>query len=255
MVAADSSDHALLSVVVPVYNEAENILPLLEQLQASIQDPHEVVIVYDFDGDTTLPPARRFAESYESLRLVKNEIGPGVLNALRTGLSEAGGDAVIVTMADLSDDVTQIPLMADLIRQGHGVVAASRYMRGGAQIGGPRVKGVLSRIAGLSLNLLTGIGTHDATNNFKAYSAELLKDVEIESGSGFELGLELTVKAYLSGLPITQIPTTWRDRTAGESRFRVIKWMPGYLRWYLGCIAGSWSGQARRARRARTTAR
>lgn len=243
----DSSE--LVSLVVPVYNEAENILPLLDAVKDHVSSEHETLLVYDFEEDTTLPPARQFGENYEQLRLVANTIGPGVLNALKTGLNEARGDVVVVTMADLSDDVTQIDEMADHIRDGAGVVAASRYMAGGQQIGGPPVKTMLSRLAGLSLYWLTGIGTHDATNNFKAYSRDLLDSVSIESGSGFELGLELTVKSYLTGHTIDEIPSTWRDRTAGESRFKVLKWMPGYLRWYLKAILGSWTGQARRARK------
>jgi glycosyltransferase involved in cell wall biosynthesis len=246
------SDPGLISLVVPVYNEADNILPLLEALMAGVASNHETLLVYDFDDDTTLPPARESGERYDALRLVKNNIGPGVLNALKTGLGEAKGDVVIVTMADLSDDVSQIDEMASRVRSGDGVVAASRYVRGGRQVGGPFVKSTLSRLAGLSLRWLTGIETHDATNNYKAYNHELLQSHSIESDSGFELGLELTVKAYLSGFPISEIPTTWRDRTAGESRFRVLKWMPGYLRWYIRALVGSWTGRARRARRARS---
>jgi len=244
----------LLSLVIPVYNEADNILVLLEALSGEVKTRHETLLVYDFDEDTTLPPAKEFGRRYPSLRFVKNEIGPGALNALRSGLASARGDAVVVTMADLSDDVTQIDEMGERTRKGAAVVAGSRYMRGGKQVGGPPVKRTLSRLAGLSLYWLTGIGTHDATNNFKAYGGNLLDSVEIESGSGFELGLELTVKAYLLGLPIEEIPTTWRDRTAGESRFKVLKWMPGYLRWYFQAIVGSWTGRARRARRSHRTA-
>jgi len=250
--ASDSgSSGELVSIVVPVYNEAENIVPLLETVSSEAPSSHETLLVYDFDEDTTLPPARAFSSQYPALRLVKNAHGPGVLNALKTGLDEARGDVVAVVMADLSDDVSQISEMAALIRGGAGLVAASRYMREGKQIGGPPVKRTLSRLAGLSLRWLTLIGTHDATNNFKAYSRELVDEIEVESGSGFELGLEMATKAQLGGYLIDEIPTTWRDRTAGESRFQVLKWMPGYLRWYLLCIAGTWTGQRRRAIRDR----
>lgn len=241
----------LVSLVIPVYNEADNILPLLEALRSNVASPHETLLVYDFDEDTTLPPAREFAKEYPSLRLVRNDIGRGVLNALRAGLAESKGDVVVVTMADLSDDVTQIDEMAVRIAGGAGLVAGSRYMRGGQQIGGPIVKRTLSRLAGLSLRWLTRIGTHDSTNNFKAYSRALIDEVEIESASGFELGLEMATKAHLGGFDIVEIPTTWRDRTAGESRFQVLKWMPGYLRWYFTCILGTWTGRRRRARSAR----
>lgn len=249
------TDPQLASLVIPVYNEAENILPLLRALKEDVESDHETLLVYDFEEDTTLPPARDFATSYPQLRLIRNDIGPGALNALRSGLREAHGDTVVVTMADLSDDVSQIDEMIAEARAGAAVVAAARYQRGGRQIGGPPVKRALSRMAGLSLWFLTGIGTHDATNNFKAYRRSFLREVEIESQSGFELGLELTVKAYLGGHDISEMPTTWQDRTAGESRFKVIQWMPGYLRWYLKGLIGSWSGEARRSRRARERAR
>lgn len=241
----------LVSLVVPVYNEADNIIPLLETVSTTVKSAHETLIVYDFDEDTTLPPARAFAEGYPELRLVRNDIGRGVLNALRAGLASARGDVVLVTMADLSDDLGQVDQMAKLIRKGTDLVAGSRYVKGGQQLGGPAVKSFLSRAAGLSLRLLTRIGTHDATNNFKAYSRYLIDEVTIESGSGFELGLEMATKAHLGGFDISEIPTTWRDRTAGESRFQVVKWLPGYLRWYFLCIWGTWTGQARRARRRR----
>lgn len=251
MGVADKQPAQLVSLVVPVYNEADNIIPLLEAVSTTIASAHETLIVYDFDEDTTLPPARAFAEGYPQLRLVRNDIGRGALNALKSGLASARGDVVLVTMADLSDDISQVDEMAELIRDGSGLVAGSRYMKGGQQLGGPAIKSFLSRAAGLSLRLLTRIGTHDATNNFKAYSRALVDEVKIESGSGFELGLEMATKAHLNGFQISEIPTTWRDRTAGESRFQVVKWLPGYLRWYFMCIWGTWTGQARRARRQR----
>lgn len=246
-----TTDPALVSVVVPVYNEADNIVPLLKQLRAHIPLSHETLLVYDFDEDSTLPAARAFQAEYSAIRLVRNNLGRGVLNALKTGVAQAHGDVVVVTMADLSDDVSQIVVMADKVRAGATVVAGSRYMRGGKQVGGPKIKSGLSRIAGLSLHWITGIGTHDSTNNFKAYDRDFLQSIRIESRSGFELALELTSKAHLSGHTIEEIPTVWRDRTSGASQFKVLQWMPGYLRWYMKCVFGSLTGQRRRARRGR----
>ena len=137
--------------------------------------------------------------------------------------------------------------MYRLYKQGYGVVAATRYSKGGQQQGGPLVKGLLSRTAGLSLRLLTGLATSDPTNNFKLYTTELLRQVEIESKGGFEVALELTVKAHALGYEIAEIPTTWRDRTHGKSNFNLLKWLPHYLRWYLYGVAHS---PARRGSRA-----
>jgi hypothetical protein len=106
-------------------------------------------------------------------------------------------------------------------------------MCGGRIEGGPWLKKTLSRFAGVSLYYLRGLDTHDATNAFKLYDKNMLRSIVIESQNGFELNLELTVKAFLKGYRIVEIPVTWRDRMAGESHFRLWKWLPSYLRWYL----------------------
>ena len=105
-------------------------------------------------------------------------------------------------------------------------------MHGGRQIGGPMVKRLLSRLAGLSLYYLRGVPTHDITNNFKLYDSGVLKNITIESKMGFSIAMEITVKAFLMRKKITEVPTTWRDRTEGEARFKLLKWLPQYLHWY-----------------------
>lgn len=105
-------------------------------------------------------------------------------------------------------------------------------MPGGGIKGGPLLKKTLSRVAGVSLHYMRGVPTHDATNAFKIYDAKMLHAMRIESQLGFELNLELTVKAFLEGRRIAELPSVWTDRTAGESRFRLWKWLPHYLRWY-----------------------
>ena len=90
----------------------------------------------------------------------------------------------------------------------------------------------MSRVAGLTLHWFAGVATHDPTNNFKIYRRQFIDSVRIESSAGFELALELTVKATLAGRPVAELPTTWRDRTAGQSNFKLRAWLPHYLRWY-----------------------
>jgi len=225
----------MLSLACPVYNEAENIGGLLDAVAVSVRVPHEVVVIYDFEEDNTLPVVRaRMEESPFPIRLVRNKYGRGAVNAVKTGL-EACSDrvAVVVVMADLSDDLNDVNEMYRLIAEDeYDVVCGSRYMRGGHQIGGPPLKTLMSRTAGLSLHLLTGIPTHDATNNFKMYRGAFVAATTIESQAGFEIGLEMVAKAYVGGYRIGEIPTTWRDRVAGTSRFKIRKWLPHYLRWY-----------------------
>jgi hypothetical protein len=109
-------------------------------------------------------------------------------------------------------------------------------MRGGRQIGGPALKSMLSRFAGVSLHHLAGIPTHDATNSFRAYRRAIFDEIEIESRGGFELALEVTGKAFVMGRRVTEVPSTWRDRVAGESRFKLMAWLPSYLHWYFYVI-------------------
>lgn len=223
---------AEVSLVIPVYNEGENVPYLFEGIAEHIGADPEILICYDFDEDNTLPAVREFESRFPNTRLVKNTYGRGPLGAIKSGFDAASKPAVIVMMADLSDDLKCVTRMVELSREGYHLVAASRYMRGGKQIGGPLLKRTLSRLAGVSLHYLAGVPTHDSTNSFKLYTKELLNSVKIESTGGFELGLELTVKAHLRGMRIAEVPSTWLDRTAGESRFRLWKWLPSYLRWY-----------------------
>ena len=228
-----------LSVVVPVYNEGENVVPTLRGIvERTHMRPLEVLVVHDFDEDSTVPVVKRLQPELPELRLHRNTIGRGVLNAIKSGLGVASAPYVLVTMGDGSDDPNDIDAMYEVARSGADVVAGSRYVRGGKQLGGPLLKRTMSRTAGLSLHWLGGLPVHDATSNFRLYSKRLLDEVTIESTGGFELGIELTVKAHLMGLRVAEVPTTWRDRTAGQSRFKLWKWLPRYLYWYRRGLAG-----------------
>ena len=228
----------LLSIVVPVYNEA-SIGRLLDRIVEHVHVPYEILIVYDFDEDTTLPALRAYEGPKLDLRLVKNR-QRGALRAIETGLLESRGRASVVMMADLSDDLSIVDEMYRLIEEeGCALVCGSRYMKGGRQIGGPFIKGQLSRAVGKSLHLLTSIPTHDITNSFKMYSREVIERFPIESNGGFELGMELATKTFLAGMRIAEIPSTWTDRTEGTSRFKLVRWAPKYLRWYFHLLQGS----------------
>jgi glycosyltransferase involved in cell wall biosynthesis len=222
----------LLSLVVPVYNEADNIVPFLRDLEKCIEEPHEVLIVYDLPEDSTLPAIAAIEPAWPQVRLIHNTLGRGVLNALKAGFQASRGDVILVMMADRSDEPRDVAAMARLIREGADVVAGSRYVRGGRQEGGPRLKRLLSRLAGISLHYLARLPIRDATNNFRAYSRRVIEQIPIEGEASFVLALELTLKAHWRGWRIAEVPTVWRDRTAGQSRFRLWAWLPHYLKWY-----------------------
>lgn len=228
-----------MSVVIPAYQEGDHVQAPLLRILESVTLPHEVLVVVDFAGDSTVPAVEALQGEHPTLRWVENSYGRGPANAIRYGIDAAAAPVVVVTMADGSDDPRQIDELTRLVERGVVVAAASRYMAGGQQVGGPFVKGMLSQMAGRSLHLLTRVGTHDATNSFKAYSTQFVREVGIESRNGFEIGLELTAKARRLGRPVAEIPTIWLDRTNGQSNFTVRSAIPHYWRWYRYAFGGT----------------
>jgi hypothetical protein len=148
-------------------------------------------------------------------------------------------------MADSSDDLSEVDAMFEKTVQGSDIICGSRYMKGGNQTGSPRFKEFLSRTAGKSLCWITGIPTHDPTNSFKMYRKSVLQDIITESNGGFEIGMEIVVKAFLNGHKTGGVPSIWRDITAGTSRFRLFKWLPKYMRWYSYAITGQLKNRIR----------
>lgn len=221
-----------ISVVIPAYNEGEAIIPVLDRILDAVQSECEIFVVVDFEEDTTVPVLRAYSEREPRLKSVVSTYGRGPANAIRYGIDQVTNPVVVVTMADGSDDPRQIDDLARLVERGVVVAAASRYIASGQQVGGPLFKGMLSRTAGTSLGVLARVGTRDATNSFKAYSTDFLREVGIDSRSGFEIGLELTAKARRLRRPVAEVPTIWLDRTTGESNFHLADWIPRYLRWY-----------------------
>ena len=123
----------------------------LEGIEAAVPIPHEILIVHDSDEDDTLAALEPLRRSIPGLRTERNAYGRGALGAIRTGLQAASAEAVIVTMADLSDDPADMMPMYAKFRDGYDIVVGSRYMPGGAQVGGPALKSRLSRWAGRSV--------------------------------------------------------------------------------------------------------
>jgi len=224
-----------LSIIVPVYNEAGNIKKLIEKIRKEVKIPHQLIIVYDFDEDNTVSVVKKLGKKYKNIRLIKNKKGScrGVVNAIKTGFDFVKNGAVVVTMADLADNPKTINTMYRKLQQGYDLICGSRYSRGGKKIGGAFIKSFLSKLSGLLTPMLLGIPTKDITNAFKMYKKEVLNSINIESEGGFEISMEIAIKAHAKGFKITEVPTVWKDRTAGESRFKLLAWMPRYIYWYV----------------------
>ena len=140
-------------------------------------------------------------------------------------------------MADNCDQPETIDEMFKKAEEGFDVICGSRYMRGGKKMGGPFLQTFFSRFVGLSLRLISGIPTYDVSNAFKMYRKEVLNVIAVAE-DGFAMSMELTVKAYLNGFKVCEVPTIWRERTAGQSNFRIFKVASSYIRIYMLSITG-----------------
>ena len=221
-----------VSIVVTAYNEGEAIIACLDRLFDAVTLPCEILVVFDSPDDTTAAWVEKYQRSDPRVIPVLNTYGRGPARAIRYGFDHVTADVTVITMADGCDDPMQIDSLVRLVERGVVIAAASRYMRGGSQIGGPPFKRTLSRLAGISLYHLARVGTHDATNSFKAYSTNFVRSVGIASDAGFEVGIELVAKARRHRKPVAEIPTIWLDRVVGSSNFKLANWISKYLQWY-----------------------
>jgi dolichol-phosphate mannosyltransferase len=229
------SDALELSVVIPVYNEGLNIERTLETLRWNVPVPHEIIIVYDHDTDNTLPVIRPLLGSYNQVRVIKNSIAPGPSGALRTGFRHARAPRILVAMADLCDDFTQIKHLVSLVPKEADIACPSRYCRGGEQQLEPSLKVWAPKFAGRLMKWLTGIPTYDPTNSFKLYSTDLLNSIHLTSTVSFSVTLEIVAKAHCLGFRIVEIPTVWSDRQHGKSNFNLTRSIVAYFPWL--CVA------------------
>ena len=224
------------SIVIPALNEGRNLIKTLDSLEKLQELNLEVIVVVDSSNDSTITTVENHSNLSMPLEVKIQSYGPGPANAIRYGIDSSSAECVVVMMADGSDDPRNIPELVSLVQRGVTIACASRYMHGGQQIGGPRFKKLLSKSAGRFLYSLAGVGTHDPTNSFKAYSKKFIEEVGIESRAGFEIGIELVAKAHRNCEPIAELPTIWLDRTQGNSNFKLRKWIPKYLIWFFYCF-------------------
>ncbi len=220
-----------LSVIIPVHNEAANIEKTLEAIRKNIPVPHEIIVVYDSERDSTLPVLRRLGRQNKNLHYRKNTVQSGPSGALRTGFMLAKAPLVLVTMADLCDDLTQVPKLLSLAKKAD-IICPSRYTKNGRQELRPSPKVWIPRIAGFLLHLLTGLPTYDPTNSYKLYRKKVLDSMQLTSTVSFSVTLEIVAKAHLLGYQICEIPTIWRDRQHGKTNFNLSRSIVPYLKWF-----------------------
>jgi dolichol-phosphate mannosyltransferase len=230
-----------LDIVIPVYNEGANIVRTLAVLSKSVTTPFRVLICYDFEEDDTLTAIRGHPEEFAgvSLEFVRNR-GRGVHSAIMSGFDQSSAPFVLMYPADDDYNAGLLDRMIEEGRKGADIVCASRFMPGGTMTGCPWLKALLVRTASFSLYHLARLPSHDCSNGFRLFSRRVVERIPVESDAGFCFSIELLVKCHRLGWPVAEVPAAWHERRAGTSRFRVLTWLPAYLRWYRYGFATTW---------------
>ncbi len=232
-------DPYFLNIIVPAYNEEQNIsetIRTIREIQDRVKIPHKLIVVNDNSTDRTREIVQKLQERAENIVLVNRRGNHGLGRCLNRAYEEVSGGVIVAVMADLADDVNTIPVMLEKLKEGYDLVSASRYIPGGSGEHQDRIKHFLSRLLGKTLKILIGLPTNDATNAYKMYRADILPKVGILKSDNFTTGLELTVKAYIGGFRIAEVPTVWKDRAKGKSHFKVLKVAPEYIKWLIWAI-------------------
>jgi dolichol-phosphate mannosyltransferase len=222
-----------LDIVIPVYNEGENIVGVLRGLSREVKTPARVLICYDRPDDDTLPAVRANPDAHLNIpvEFVRNP-SRGAHAAIMAGFAASTAPLVLVFPADDDFNPGILDRMVEQARQGCDIVCASRFMPGGTMQGCPWLKAMLVRGAAFTLHYIARLPTHDPTSGFRLFSRRVIENLPVESDQGFTYSIELLVKAHRLGWRIGEVPALWFERKHGASRFRVLKWLPAYLRWY-----------------------
>jgi glycosyltransferase involved in cell wall biosynthesis len=222
-----------LDIVIPVYNEGKNILATLAELRAHVRTPSRILICYDRPDDDTLAVVKANAGAVEGLTVefVLNR-GRGVHGAVLSGFAASQAPFVLVYPADDDFNGAIIDEMVKKGGEGADIVCASRFIPGGCMVGCPWLKAALVRAAAFTLYHVARLPTHDATSGFRLFSRRVINGIVVESDRGFCYSIELLVKCHRLGWPVAEVPAKWFERKQGQTRFRVLHWLPAYLRWY-----------------------
>lgn len=214
----------LLSVLIPACNEEDCVASTVEQIEAELsrrEVTHEIIVVDDGSSDRTWPILSELKRRLANLNAVRNDGEHGFGRAIICGLDHMKGDAVVITMADGSDDCRDIVRYWDALQEGYECVFGSRFIQGGQAIDYPPLKLFLNRAANSFLRFLFRIKLNDTTNAFKAYRREVIEGCRPLIAPHFNITIELPLKAIVRGYSWTVMPITWRSRRSGGSKFKI----------------------------------
>lgn len=220
-----------LSIVIPAHNEAGNLPELISAIDkvvaSVISTEYEIFVVNDNSTDITEAVLKELKENHPALRYIHRKNGKGVGNTLRDGFKTAKGDIIITMDADLSHDPKYIPSLYSKLKEGYDIVIGSRYIKGGG-MDSTMGRLILSRGFAIFSNLL-GLNVHDATTGYRAQKKKVLDELSLES-EGFEIHIEIPMKAKKRGFRLCEIPIKYAKRKEGRSKLSYISEGPRYIK-------------------------
>jgi dolichol-phosphate mannosyltransferase len=230
--SATDSALTLLSIVIPARNEERCIAATVEHLHLELRIrgiPHEIIVVDDASSDRTVEALEATHGHLPELVVLKNSGPHGFGRAIIHGIDHMKGDAVVIMMADESDDCRDVVRYWTLLNDGYECVFGSRFLRGGGVIDYPRFKLTINRLANFFVRILFGFKLNDTTNAFKAYRKTVIDGCRPLISPHFNITVELPLKAITRGYSWVSVPVTWRNRRAGESKLKLKEMGSRYL--------------------------
>ena len=223
---------AKLDIIIPVYNEDENIIKLLKLIDNEVTCDFRILICYDSESDKTLNYLKDPNIIKSEMLLIKNpKQGPN--SAIIEGIKSSKSKIILVYMADDFENIKLINSMVDLIEEGNDLVIPSRFITGGKMLGAVKIKEIVTRVGSYLVYYIARIPIKDSTNAFKMFSANTANKIKFDSTMGFTFALELVAKAHFLKLKIIEIPSTWIEIKNRKSNFKMLKWLPYYIYWLL----------------------
>lgn len=220
-----SNNEMILTMILPMYNEEGNVVPLLaalERVRVEKKVNIKIIAVNDGSKDNTLRVLREQEKQYKNLMVVDHPKNQGLATTLKTGIRtalEQKASLLGFMDSDLTHDPNDLPAFMGKIAQGFDFVIGSRYIPGGAMQGVPLFRVLISQIGNIFVRFLLGIAVKDFTSGYRVIKADVLRSFEIEE-KGFGIQLEEVVKAYSAGYKITEVPIILKTRTYGTSSMR-----------------------------------
>ena len=224
-----------LSIILPVRNEAFNLRVMAKILLVSVDVPCELLVVYDFKEDETVPVVNDLERAYSNVHGIHNTLGVGVVNAIRAGMKVAKGECILIFATDEVGPVMAIEDMLELMNQGCDFISCTRYAHGGRRLGGSAIGGVLSRLANWLFHVIARSAFTDSTTGIKMFRRPIFDQLHLEAKPvGWAVAFEMALKAQLLGLKLGEVPVISVDRLyGGKSSFKLGPWLNEYLRWFL----------------------